>query len=40
MFFQYDTEGNAKQTGEEESQWWVKQWERYLTPYSERLDAY
>ena len=40
MFFQYDTEGNEKQTGEEESQWWVMQLERYLTPYSERLDAY
>jgi hypothetical protein len=40
MFFQYDTEGNEKQTGEEESQWWARQLERYLTPYSERLDAY
>ncbi len=40
MFFQYDTKGNEKQTGEEESQWWARQLERYLTPYSERLDAY
>jgi hypothetical protein len=40
LFFQYDTEGNEKQTGEEESQWWARQLERYLTPYSERLDAY
>jgi hypothetical protein len=40
MFFQYDTEGKEKQTGEEESQWWARQLERYLTLYSERLDAY
>jgi hypothetical protein len=40
MFFQYDTQGNEKQTGEEESQWWARQLERYLTAYSERLDAY
>jgi hypothetical protein len=40
MFFQYDTQRNEKQTGEEESQWWARPLERYLTPYSERLDAY
>jgi hypothetical protein len=40
MFFQYDTQGNEKHTGEEESQWWARQLERYLTAYSERRDAY
>lgn len=40
MLFQYGTKGNEKQTGEEESQWWAEQVERYLAPYSERLDAY
>jgi hypothetical protein len=40
MFFQYDTDSNEKQTAEEESQFWVEQLETYLTPYSERLDAY
>ena len=40
MFFQYGTEDNEKQTGEEESQWWASQLETYLAPYSERLDAY
>jgi hypothetical protein len=40
MFFQYDTKGNEKQTGEEESQWWAQQLETYLAPYSGRLDAY
>ncbi len=40
MFLQYGTDGNEKQTGEEESQFWAKQLETYLTPYRERLDAY
>ena len=40
MFIQYGTEGNEKQTAEEESQWWAQQLETYLAPYSERLDAY
>jgi hypothetical protein len=40
MFFQYDTKGNEKQPGEEESQLWASQLETYLAPYSERLDAY
>ncbi len=39
MFFQYGTDSNEKQTAEE-SQFWVEQLETYLTPYSERLDAY
>jgi len=40
MFFQYGTDTNEKQTAEEESQFWVEQLEMYLTPYSQRLDAY
>ncbi len=40
MFFQYGTDSNEKQTAEEESQFWVEQLEMYLTPYSQRLDAY
>src|SRR6266700_2486660 len=40
MFFQYGTDSNEKPTAEEESQFWVEQLERYLTPYSQRLDAY
>src|SRR5258708_36534178 len=40
MFFQYGTEANEKQTGEEECQFWATQLETYLAPYSERLDAY
>jgi len=41
MFFQYGTAGNETQLTEaEESQMWAKQLERYLQPYSERLDAY
>ena len=40
MFFQYGTDSNEKQTAEEESQFWAEQLETYLTPYSERLDAY
>jgi hypothetical protein len=40
MFIQYGTEGNEKQTAEEESQFWAQQLETYLAPYSERLDAY
>jgi len=37
---QYDTEENETQTAEEESQVWAKPLETYLTPYSERMDAY
>src|SRR5256712_9832225 len=40
MFFQYGTDSNEKQTAEEESPFWVEQLETYLTPYSQRLDAY
>jgi hypothetical protein len=40
MFFQYGTEEKETQTAEEESQWWAQHLETYLTPYSERLDAY
>ena len=40
MFFQYGTEAQEKQTGEEESQFWASQVETYLARYSERLDAY
>lgn len=40
MFFQYGTTVKHPQTAEEESQWWAQQLESYLTPYSERLDAY
>src|SRR5260221_14169317 len=40
MFFQYGTEENGTQTAEEESQLWAQHLETYLTPYSERLDAY
>ena len=40
MFFQYGTEEKETQTAEEESQCWAKPLETYLTPYSERLDAY
>src|SRR6266851_5013764 len=40
MFFQYGTEENGTQTAEEESPFWAQHLETYLTPYSERLDAY
>lgn len=40
MFFQYGTEGNKKQTAEEESQQWAQQLERYLMPISIWLDTY
>src|SRR5258708_19001636 len=40
MFFQYGTEANEKQAGEEECQLWATQLEAYLAPYSQRLDAY
>lgn len=40
MSHQYDTENPSRPTAEEESQFWAEQLERYLRPYSERLDAY
>lgn len=40
MSYQYGTSTSEKPTPEEESQWWAEQLETYLTPYSERLDAY
>lgn len=40
MFSQYDIAGIQKQTPEEESQSWAGELENYLTPYSQRLDAY
>jgi len=40
MFFQYGIEVNEKQPAEAESQQWAQELERYLIPYSERLDAY
>ena len=40
MYIQYGTDPCEKQTGEEESAFWVEQLERYLAPYSQRLDAY
>jgi hypothetical protein len=40
MFSQYDIPGIQKQTPEKESQSWAGELENYLTPYSQRLDAY
>jgi hypothetical protein len=40
MSLQYGTDGHGKQSEQEESQQWVEQVERFLAPYSERLDAY
>jgi hypothetical protein len=40
MFFQYGTDTRKHQSAEEASPFWAEQLERYLTPYSERLDAY
>lgn len=40
MLFQYGTKDKQTQTAEEESQWWAQQLETYLSPYSQRLDAY
>jgi Transposase DDE domain len=40
MFSQYDIPGIQKQTPQEESQSWAGELETYLTPYSQRLDAY
>jgi hypothetical protein len=40
MFLEYATDSEKKQTAEEESQWWANQLETYLSPYTQRLDAY
>jgi hypothetical protein len=39
MFFEHSTEEAKQQTAEAESQWWARQLENYLAPYSERLQA-
>ncbi len=40
MYAQYDTAPMPTQTPQEESQWWARELESYLTPYQQRLDAY
>ncbi len=40
MVFQYGTEGDKKQTAEEESPFWAEQLATYLAPSHQRLDAY
>jgi hypothetical protein len=40
MFFEYGIGAKEKQPPEEESQFWASELERYLAPYSQRLDAY
>lgn len=40
MFSQYAISAQPLPPGEQESQWWAEQLERYLAPVSERLDAY